>query len=501
LFFRKTYPYRKPLIFFKLILKILEIFIDLTESQKADILNELERELFEKNLIKKPFNRKILNEYDVIGFDIDHTLGIYNLSTLADLLYSSFTKFLIDHKNYPKILDIFDRKQEKENLSYESLKFLNIDNFFKLSGVDILVDLNHGNALKISHTGKILKGFHGIKELTEQEIKSFYGENMQIPENYNFNFEVSKNENYIYLQGYFEYHIPALYLFCVELLKTEFLNFSILKKEENSIFEFNQLKNDKVDLINPYRKIMSDIMDSLIFNYAITDKKMEETGYFYTEVSLNPKKYLCENSARETLISIKKLGIKIFYATNSYREFGDLIMKNSLGEDFLDLFDLCISFARKPVFFVNKVLDGENNFRFPEISLEKYQHSKEFSLMHLREDFDLFEEIKFKKSIITNSFDVVKTFFGILMNNNQLKYIYVGDSILNDCIAPVKHASIKSIAVIEFIDSFYHGIKPDHLAEYWKLESKKDTQQVHIFQARDHAEFSISNVQTLKLFC
>jgi phenolic acid decarboxylase len=436
-------------------------------------------------------------------------LGIYNLTTLAELLYTSFIRYLVESKNYPNHLNIFEAKQEEENLANSSTNFLTQDNFFKLSGVEILVDLVNGNALKISHSGKILKAFHGVNELCEAQIKKIYGEKMQIPEIFNFKYEVSKNEHYFYLQGYFEYHMPAMYLFCVELYDKKIMQFPDQTKEENVIqnkqeinFQKNVISENEDKLRqSPYKQIMSDIFQSLLFNYAITDKKMEDTGYFYTEISRNPKKYLCENSARETLLQLKKQGIKIFYATNSYKEFGDLIMSNSLGEDFLNLFDLCISFSRKPAFFEQNPLADQISFKFPETSLAKYASIDQISLSLLKQDSELFEDLKLKKSVTANSFEVVKFFFEKLLNKKELNFIYVGDSIMNDCIAPVKHANIKAIAVIEFIDFYYHGIKPDHLAESWRLELEKDTRQVNVLLAREHAEFSISNVQSLKLFC
>lgn len=465
-------------------------------------MHELERELFEKNLITKPLNRSILKSHDVIGFDIDHTLGIYNLTTLAELLYTSFTRYMIEFKGYPKYLNIFDSKQEQENLAEEKLTcFLTQDNFFKFSGVEILIDLVNGNALKISHSGLILKAFHGVSELSEAEIKKTYGEQLQVPSEFNYKYELSKNEHYFYLQGYFEYHVPAIYLFCIELLDRKMFSFS---EEKNSLRNNNSKENSENNLnISPYRQIMSDIFDSLLFNYAITnDKKMEDTGYFYTEISRNPKKYLCENSARETILQLKKLGIKTFYATNSYKEFGDLIMRNSLGEDFHNLFDLCISFSRKPAFFTNSASQNQISFKFPESAFASNNPNEELILLHhLSAESELFLELKRKKAIIADSFEVAKKFFELLLQKSEISFIYVGDSILNDCIAPAKHAKIKSIAVIEFIDSFYHGIKPDHLAECWRLPLEKDAQQVHVLLARDHAEFSISNVQSLKLFC
>lgn len=371
--------------------------------------------------------------------------------------------------------------------------------------MEILADLNQGNCLKITDTGLILKCFHGIKELTEEEIKRIYGDSMKIPKDYNFNYESTRSEHYYYFQGYFEYHMSSIFLFCVELynLGLFYQGEKLCKESNGSLTDSSIDKNcqkAEESYIN-YKSIMKNMHESLFWNYGISNRKMEETGYFYPEICANPKKYLCENTAKEALIQLKKLGLKTFYATNSYKEFGDFIIKNSLGEDFRSLFDLCVSFTRKPSFF-NVISNTEEiYFSLSECQLEPYSNQEQISLNSLLEDELLFEEIRNKKDITTGSFEVVKKFYEKLLNKNNLSYIYVGDSIVNDCIAPVKKGNIKSIVIIEFIDSFYHGIKPDHLAEYWELPLDKYAQQHFIKMAREYADFSISNVQSLKLLC
>ena len=405
---------------------------------------------------------------------------MYNLTTLGELLYISFVRYLTEYKNYPNILNIFDLVQESQNLSSENLKFLNKENYYKFSGVELLIDYEFGNCLKISEDQIILKAIHGIKELNEKEIIEIYGKEMKIPKEYNYTYDVTKTDHYHYMMGYFEYQFSGIFSLCVELFDLGLLE--IIGEER------------------PYHRIFHDIFDALLFNYSANDKKMEESGYFYPEIFRNPKKYLCKNSARDALILIKKAGLKTFFATNSYIEFGELIIKNSLGEDYEDLFDLCISYSKKPHFFRLSSDLNQVGFKFPGCEQKKYDKEK-ILFNNLNEDQELFIELKEKKSIICQSFEVCELFFEKILQKKNLKYLYVGDSILNDCVSTAKNENIKVILIIEFIDSFYHGVKPDNLSEIWHLDIKKEIQQYHVKVAREHAEFSISNVQSLKLLC
>jgi hypothetical protein len=421
-----------------------------------------------------------------LGFDVDHTLGLYNITALSELLYTSFTKYLIEKKNYPKNLNVFDPNIEQENLKSKNFNFLTVENFFEFSGIELFADINTGVISRIDENNKILKALYGIKELNNEEISEIYGKDKKIPDKYNFHFEDYRTDNYIYLQGYFENHMTSLLTFCIELYKNGLLENIINNNNENS----------------PYKKIIEDIYESLNFNYVSNEGQMKDYGYFYPEIFNNPKKYLAENSAKETLIQLRKFGVKIFYATNSPKEFGDLIMRNTFGEDFLDYFDLAVSFARKPKFFKNNnSTENDLKFFFPSCKLEKYyDNNKEISLKDYLFDEELHQEIKSKKAIICNSFEFVKNFFEKILGKKKINYLYVGDSLVNDGLAPVLHAKIKSICVIDCIDSNYHGIKPDNIGIKWDLEKHLDKEQYHVKHAREHCEFSISNVQSLRLF-
>lgn len=69
----------------------------------------------------------------------------------------------------------------------------------------------------------------------------------------------------------------------------------------------------------------------------------------------NPKKYIQpQPELRKSLEKLIANGKKLFLATNSHQEFGNLIMSTTLGEDWKSLFALNIVNCRKPLFFQSK---------------------------------------------------------------------------------------------------------------------------------------------------
>ena len=120
--------------------------------EKEKFINELENELKSKNFIKEKLNLNFLNDIDVIGFDLDHTLVIYNNKNMINLLYSSYSNYLISHKNYPK------------EISYEN----NEDFIINFTELGLILDCEKGNVLKLSNNKEIIKAFHGKKKIIKR---------------------------------------------------------------------------------------------------------------------------------------------------------------------------------------------------------------------------------------------------------------------------------------------------------------------------------------------
>ena len=232
---------------------------------------------------------------------------------MSYLLYNSFSKYLIDYKNYPDFIEYSNHQD-----------FIN-----KISSCEILLDFKNGNALKISNNKKIKKCFHGKNQLNSSEILKYYSDGFYNEYTKNINYK----ENIYYItKGNFEYHLVPLFLICVEALDKNLIN-------ENKT----------------YLKIKEDLWESLTFNFKLKDRfeDYSKSGYYFTEIAKNPEKYIFNYKAFDLLKLLKKKGFKIFFCTNSFFSYGDFIIKNSIGNEYKNIFDLGFWYSKKPLFFEN----------------------------------------------------------------------------------------------------------------------------------------------------
>jgi hypothetical protein len=273
-------------------------------ENSSDYLDRLEKELLEKHFIMDKIDRDILNKVDVIGFDVDHTLSIYNNENMSELLYNSFILYLIEHRGYPKILQVHheDYKNSPNKFTIEQAE--------AFSFTELIIDIKTANVLRIDEDKVIIKAFHGTKELSNEELCKCYGEARKYEK---FEYD-KKSEDYMYVASFFEFHAIPIYLFCVQL------------------FEEGELP-----FIKSLPQIMAHLLESFAFNFGLMDieknilKKIDSSGYFFPEIYKNPKKYLHPYKAKDLLKFLKEKGKRIFIATNYYQEYADFILRNTIG--------------------------------------------------------------------------------------------------------------------------------------------------------------------------
>ena len=443
------------------------------------LIDHLEKELLEKKFISKPIDREILSKLDVIGFDIDHTLVLYNFEALTQILYTSFSRYLVEHKNYPKELLIYSEDLKDDSEKQENKKFRE-DFVHKYSSTEVVLDFNTGNAISLDENKKVIKAFHGTSELSEDQIVLSYGESKEFVE---FNFD-KKGENYQLILGNFEYHAIPLYLISVHL------------------YDEGILKNER---ITSYKVIIDDIWEALFFNYNLYDqetgaiKKLCDTGYFFPEFIKNPKLYLHDYSAKEMLQHLKSKGKGVFFATNSFFEFADIIMKNTIGEDYLDYFDLAIYYSKKPEFFhqtntteaFSLDLSSSDQLKKPGIKPEDLESQ------------NVFEMVSKEKILLQGSYKNVEAFYKKMKGDN-LKYLFVGDNFYADCDEPNNLPNWDSVAVCDHISTGFIGSQPQDFKQMWAVEHSlgvQGQQKQSVFltkHLREKTLFTVSNVDTFK---
>jgi len=466
---------------------LIDINVDSSAVNTKNIIDILERELFDKSLIKSKIDRDIFSKVNVVGFDIDHTLVLYNMDALTELMYNSFAKFLVEHKNYPKEILIYPIEETKVdsdcniNEREKNRKF-NLDFVHRFSSIEIILDIKNGNAIKIDENRIVQKAFHGIDELSREQIEKIYGVEREFLE---FNMDSAKSRNHHSILSNFEYHVIPIFLICVHLY---------------------EIGSFKLEDSEPFKKIFSDILEAFLFNYSLYNaeekrilKMSESKGYFFPELDKNLKKYLVDYSAKELLMHLRSKGVQIFFSTNSYYEHADVILRETIGEDYLSYFDLAVYDSQKPSFFYK---DSVSPAYFPDFSVP--DHKGQIVTSDSLKDEAIYKRLKSEKTLIGGSYKIVEEFFLKKTQKDDLKYIFVGDNLLADIYHTSYLANWSSIGILDEIKTGFLGNIPEEFKQFWNSESlglDLDQPKSNSFftkVSREKNLFAVSNVDILK---
>lgn len=233
---------------------------------------------------------------DWVGFDMDYTLAIYIQSEM-DRLSIEATKKKLVARGYPEaILGAIDYP---------------ID--FPVRG--LLVDKRYGNVLKMDRYKVVHKGYHGLRELTREEIRSLYQQKKIRP----------ATSRYHWVDTLYALSEVTVYAAIIERL--------------------DQM-GEPVD----YDKLFMDIRESI--------DEAHRDGTILDEVMSNPARYVERDaSLAPTLHKLRSAGKKLFLLTNSRWPYTEKMMTYLLGgampeyPSFRHFFDVIIVASAKPAFF------------------------------------------------------------------------------------------------------------------------------------------------------
>ena len=247
---------------------------------------------------KRIFVNRTLNMANIraVGFDMDHTLALYNHETFEALAFEETLKKFIE-AGYP-----------------EELLNLEFNPNFLIRG--LLVDKEQGNILRVDAHKYVKDAFHGHKRLTKEERYKLYN-----------------------AQG---------------INAEEFLSIdTIFALSEVQIFaEIVHFMNKHPKAIRKtYSEVYSDLREFIDLSHA--------DGSIKNKVIKDPEKYISKDKyLPTTLVRLIDAGKSLFLLTNSSYEYTNVIMSYLFDETYegfhhwRDYFDyICIS-ASKPGFFV-----------------------------------------------------------------------------------------------------------------------------------------------------
>lgn len=233
---------------------------------------------------------------DWVGFDMDYTLAIYNQAEM-DRLSIEATRRKLVLRGYPEsILDTIDYP---------------ID--FPVRG--LLVDKRYGNILKMDRYKVVHKGYHGLRELTRDEIRSLYQQKKIRP----------ATSRYHWVDTLYALSEVTVYA---------------------AIIDRMDALGEPVD----YDKLFCDIRESI--------DEAHRDGTILDEVMSDPQRYVERDPLlAQTLHKLRSAGKKLFLLTNSRWPYTEKMMTYLLGgampeyPSFRHYFDVIIVASAKPAFF------------------------------------------------------------------------------------------------------------------------------------------------------
>ncbi|KAG8229383.1 hypothetical protein J437_LFUL000904 [Ladona fulva] len=337
------------------------------------------------------------SDYDCIGFDLDNTLVRYKLSELMNLEYNVLSQYLVNVKGYdPKYL----RKTFKSGAS--------------LVQRGLLLDFKRGNIVKLGPKGVVMRACHGTRFLSDSEIESTYGPCKIWEEGAVYARDPIEawsgplSNKVRALLDYFD--TPAALVFA-----------RIIDSIEESGSE-------------PGREVWPDILDGLVYMFNPDNFQNE----YFSSIKSNVDKYVhsVDRKVLTWLLSLRQHGKKLFLLTGSGAEFVPLIAEHALGSDWRSLFDVTISYARKPWFFL------QTKEEKPFVVISESNSDKEAKVLVPRLDsYIIYEQ---------GSWDGLRTSLeAALGKKNGGKVLYVGDNLVQDIYAPFRSSTCETATICE----------------------------------------------------
>ncbi|HEY4118204.1 MAG TPA: HAD-IG family 5'-nucleotidase [Byssovorax sp.] len=233
---------------------------------------------------------------DWVGFDMDYTLAIYNQEEMDRLSVRATLEKLSSRGYAPDII---------ASVQYR------ID--FPIRG--LLIDKRFGHILKMDRFKVVQKGYHGLRELSKDELRALYQQKKIRPTTARYHW------------------IDTLYALSEATLYTGIVG----------AFEERGLELD-------YARLFTDIRECI--------DEAHRDGTILNEVDRDLPRYVRRDPLlAQTLHKLRSAGKRLFLLTNSRWHFTERMMTYLLGDampeypSFRHYFDVVIVAASKPAFF------------------------------------------------------------------------------------------------------------------------------------------------------
>lgn len=225
----------------------------------------------------------------------------------------------------------------------------------------------------------------------------------------------------------------------------------------------NGFSESKFNSINKTYNVWPDILEGLHDMFTSSKFQSNEGGYFI-EMKKNPEKYIHRsNDMVIKMLRDLKITKSTFLITGSFIDFASFTASYALGENWQELFDFIICFAKKPGFFTSNrpFLLVENNQEVKLVSADELDMKNTYSQGNWNDLLHLLNQ----KTDCTDA----------------KKILYVGDNLIQDIYAPSEYTHCDTIAVAE-----------EMLAEHTTPDEHKH-QHEHAIKSKTWGSFFVEN--------
>jgi HAD superfamily 5'-nucleotidase-like hydrolase len=331
-------------------------------------------------------NRSIrLDQIEWVGFDMDYTLAIYDQPKMDQLTINAALQKL-RAKGYP-----------------ESLLNLNFELDFPVRG--LLLDAKLGNVIKMDRYKYVKRAYHGMRELSYDERRTLY---------HATRLRTKRSSRYHFIDTL--YALSEVTLFAAGVTHMESLGMEV-----------------------DYAKWFADIRETVDLSH--------QDGSILEAILKDPAKYIQRDPDLPlTLHKLRSAGKKLFLLTNSQPAYTDTIMRYLLEgalpeyKSWQHMFDIVITAAKKPRFFLEENLPFQNVAGKPVTKLERGKMyvggcSEELARLS-RIDGD--------------------------------RVLYVGDHIYGDVLRAKSHSSWRTAMIIQELEDELSGVaRTSEAADRW----------------------------------
>jgi 5'-nucleotidase len=288
---------------------------DSWQESSTELHEQLLASLGEKVVLAPERTRRVfvnrnlrMDQIEVIGFDMDYTLALYNQPRLEALSAACTLDKMIARRGYP-----------------ESLRHLPYDARLAIRG--LVVDRDRGNVLKMDRYGYVGRAYHGTKPLSRPERRKLYREQLLriLP------------SHYAWIDTLFALPEAVLFAQIVDHLDAD-ATFAALSPEQKSV-RYSQLWADIRESIDEAHRddSIKRVIKSEMASYIIDDPDLPAT-----------------------LHRFRSAGKRLFLLTNSGLDYTQAVMSYLLDKrlpgysSWRSYFDVIVVDAKKPSFFTER---------------------------------------------------------------------------------------------------------------------------------------------------